>query len=142
MRRAATSTGGVLVCAGVLLCACGGSAATPPPPTVIEGTPTQVQQRLVVTLQGQPTRTFGSGHWHVCDHGTVSNPSPLVAHDVRVVVTYYDHGAVEGRTTRADALNNGGALGDIAAGASHAFTVCGYARNEPDDDVVSAAPAP
>jgi hypothetical protein len=106
------------------------------------GTPTVVAVALQVTLHGEPVRSFGGGRWRVCDSGTVANPSTLPAHDVRVVVVYMNHGAVDGQTTRDDATGNGGALGDIAAGRSHDFTVCGYARNEPDRDVVSAAPAP
>ena len=124
------------------LCACGGGrGGATPPPTVVAGTPAVTAVALVVQLTGQPTRTFGQGHWHVCDHGTVTNPSMLVAHDVRVVVTYMDHGIVDGRTTRADAPADGGALGDLQPGEQHSFTVCGYSRNEPDQDVVSAAPA-
>lgn len=126
----------------LLVCACGGDGPAPtPPPTVIPGTPTVAAVALKVTLTGEPTRTFGSGHWHVCDSGTVSNPSTVVAHDVRVVVEYMDHGVVDGQTTRADATSNGGALGDLAPGVSRDFTVCGFSRNEPDNDVVSAAPA-
>jgi|SRR5579864_3573696 len=125
----------------LLLAACGGGAGSPPSPTVIAGTPTVSATALVVTLRGAPVRTFGSGHWRVCDSGTVANPSSVLAHDVRVVVVYYDHGIVDGQTTRADATSNGGALGDLAAGQSHDFTVCGISRNEPDRDVVSAAPA-
>jgi hypothetical protein len=130
--------------AALVLAGCGGGgAATPTPvPSVAVGTPTVVAVALQVTLHGQPVRTFGGGRWHVCDSGTVTNPSSLLAHDVRVVAVYMNHGAVDGQTTRDDATGNGGALGDIAAGQSHDFTVCGYARNEPDDDVVSAAPAP
>ena len=122
-----------------LLAACGSNSPTPtPPPTVVLGTPTTSTTALQVTLSGQPTRTFGSGHWHVCDSGTVSNPSGEVAHDVRVTVTYLVHGVVDGQTTRADAPGDGGALGDLQPGASHGFTVCGYSRNEPDRDVVNA----
>jgi hypothetical protein len=100
-----------------------------------------VAQALAVALQGQPERTFGGGRWRVCDQGTVTNPSSVVAHDVRVVVTYMVNGVVDGQTTRAEAPSNGGALGDLAPGQTHSFTVCGYSRNEPDRDVVSAAPA-
>jgi hypothetical protein len=125
----------------LLACACG-SPPPAPPPTVVPGTPTVAAVPLTVTLTGEPERTFGSGHWHVCDHGTVSNPSTVVAHDVRVVVTYMNHGIVDGQTTRADATTDGGALGDLQPGQSRSFTVCGYSRNEPDRDVVSAAPAP
>ena len=124
----------------LLACACG----TPPPapsPTVVQGTPTVTAVALTVTLTGQPDRTFGSGHWHVCDHGTVTNPSAVVAHDVRVVVTYMDHGIVDGQTTRAQAATDGGALGDLQPGETRSFTICGDSRNEPDRDVVSAAPA-
>lgn len=121
------------------LAACGGGAA--PSPTVVVGTPTVVPVALQVTLNGQPSRTFSLGRWHVCDSGSVHNASSIVAHDVRVVVSYLNHGAVDGSTTRADATSNGGALGDIPPGESRPFTVCGYARNEPDNDVVSAAPA-
>ena len=135
MRRAAAA--GALA----LLCACG-AAQPSPSPTVVRGTPTVVAVALQVTLSGQPTRTFSLGRWHVCDSGRVSNGSSIVARDVRMVVTYLDHGAVDGQTTRADATSNGGALGDIAPGESRSFTVCGYARNEPDKDVVNAAPAP
>jgi hypothetical protein len=128
--------------AALLATACGGGNTTPTPsPSVVVGTPTVDAAALKVTLTGQPTRTFGSGHWHVCDTGTVTNPSTVVAHDVRVVVTYMDHGIVDGQTTVADATKDGGALGDIAPGASHGFTICGYSRNEPDQDVVSAAPS-
>lgn len=123
-----------------LLAACGSTPAAPSP-TVVAGTPTVVAVALKVTLTAQPTRTFSFGRWRVCDSGTVSNGSSITAHDVRVVVTYLDHGAVDGQTTRADATSDGGALGDIPPGDSRTFTVCGYARNEPDNDVVSAAPA-
>ena len=109
---------------------------------MVVGTPTVVAVALSVTLNGQPARSFGGGRWRVCDSGTVRNGSSLPARDVRVVVTYYNHGAVDGHTTRDDATGDGGALGDIAAGASHDFTVCGYANNEPDRDLVEAAPAP
>src|SRR5689334_3852479 len=102
-----------LVTAALLACACGGGGSMPTPvPSVILGTPTVSAVALKVTLTGQPTRTFGSGHWRVCDHGVVTNPASVVAHDVRVVVTYLDHGIVDGRTTRADASTDGGALGD------------------------------
>ena len=123
----------------LMLAACGGGAS--PSPTVVAGTPTVVPVALQVTLNGQPSRTFAAGRWHVCDSGSVRNGSSLTAHDVRVVVTYLDHGAVDGETTPADATTNGGALGDIPPGQSRPFSVCGYARNEPDNDVVSAAPA-
>ena len=123
-----------------LLAACS-STAPAPAATVVTGTPSVITVPLQVALTGQPTRTFGGGRWRVCDSGTVSNTSSLLAHDVRVVVTYLDHGAVDGQTTQADAAGDGGALGDIPPGGSHTFTVCGYARNEPDNDVVSAAPA-
>ena len=126
----------------LLLAGCGGGAAAVSPPTVIAGTPTVVAQPLTVTLHGQPARSFGGGRWHVCDTGTVSNGTTLLARDVRVVATYYDHGVVDGQTTREDAAGNGGALGDIPSGQSRDFTVCGYSRNEPDRDVVGAAPAP
>ncbi len=126
----------------LLLAACGGGGAgSAPSPTVVNGTPTVAAKALQVSLQGEPERTFGGGRWRVCDHGMVTNPSTLVAHDVRVVVTYMDKGIVDGQTTRADATSNGGALGDIPPGESRSFTVCGYSRNEPDRDVVSAAPA-
>jgi len=131
---------GIAVCVSLLVCACG-SAAPVATPSVVVGTPTVAAVALTVNLTGQPERTFGSGHWRVCDRGTVTNPSAVVAHDVRVTVTYMDHGIVDGRTTRADATTNGGALGDLQPGQVHAFTVCGYSRNEPDQDVVSAAPA-
>jgi hypothetical protein len=124
-----------------LLAGCGGGAAVPSPAVVV-GTPAVVAVALTVTLDGQPSRTFGGGRWRVCDSGSVHNGSSLVAHDVRVVVTYLDHGAVDGQTTRDDATGNGGALGDVPAGGTRSFTVCGFARNEPDNDVVSAAPAP
>ena len=131
--------GGSCAALAVLGVACGSSApARTPPPTVVVGTPTVATTSLQVTLAGQPTRTFGSGHWRVCDHGTVTNPSPLVAHDVRIVVTYLVHGVVDGQTTRAQASSDGGAIGDLQPGASHDFTVCGFSRNEPDNDVVSA----
>jgi len=107
------------------LCGCG-SPATTPTPSVVVGTPTVAAVALTVSLSGQPSRTFGSGHWRVCDRGTVTNPSSVVAHDVRVTVVYMDHGIVDGRTTRADATTNGGALGDLQPGQVHAFTVCGY----------------
>jgi hypothetical protein len=119
-----------------------GSAPLPPPPTVVVGTPTVVVVPLTVTLDGQPSRTFGGGRWRVCDSGSVHNGSSLLARDVRVVVTYLNHGVPDGQTTRDDASGNGGALGDVPAGGSRSFTVCGFARNEPDNDVVSAAPAP
>jgi len=122
------------------LAACGGGGGTPPA-TVVVGTPTVQATALTVALHGPPQRTFGAGHWRVCDSGTVTNPSTVVARDVRVTVTYLDHGVVDGQTTRADATSDGGALGDLGPGRSHDFTVCGYSRNEPDRDVVSAAPA-
>jgi hypothetical protein len=128
------------VLAALLLGACGSEGAAPPSPSVVIGTPTVSATALQVTLHGAPVRTFGSGHWRVCDSGTVTNPSTVLARDVRVVVVYYDHGVVDGQTTRAQATSDGGALGDIAAGQSHDFTVCGTSRNEPDRDVVSAAP--
>jgi hypothetical protein len=127
----------VLLGSALLVAACGGTATTPPP-TIIPGTPTVVAQSLQVMLAGQPVRSFGFGRWHVCDHGTVTNPSTVVARGVRLTVTYYNHGAVDGQTTLADAPSDGGALGDIAACASKPFTICGYARNEPDRDVVTA----
>src|SRR5207302_4891048 len=121
----APRAGPIAVLAALLACACG-SAATPlPSPSVVAGTPTVNAVALQATLDGQPTRTFGSGHWRVCDRGTVTNPSSVVAHDVRVVVTYMVHGTVDGRTTRADATSDGGALGDMPPGASRPFTVCG-----------------
>lgn len=132
---------GVLGAAAVVLAACGGGAASPSPAVVV-GTPTVVAVALKVTLDGQPSRTFSLGRWRVCDSGSVRNGSAVVAHDVRVVVSYLNHGAVDGQTTRDDAPGDGGALGDIPPGESRRFTVCGYARNEPDNDVVSAAPAP
>jgi hypothetical protein len=118
-----------------------GSAPVGPSPTVVAGTPTVVIVALTVRLDGQPSRTFGGGRWKVCDSGSVHNGSSLLAHDVRVVVTYLNHGVADGQTTRDDASTNGGALGDIPAGESRTFTMCGFARNEPDNDVVSAAPA-
>jgi hypothetical protein len=48
----------------VLLAGCGGGAATVSP-TVIAGTPTVIAQPLTVTLQGEPSRSFGGGHWRV-----------------------------------------------------------------------------
>ncbi len=135
---------GGVVAVGALLCACGGGGpgAAMASTTVVTGTPTVQAVTLKVTLAGEPQRSFGGGRWRVCDSGTVTNPSSLVARDVRVVVTYLDHGAVDGQTTRDDAGADGGALGDLPPGSSHTFTVCGYARNEPDQDLVSAAPAP
>lgn len=133
--------GGIATLLGLLACGCG-SATPVATPSVVVGTPTVTAVALTVSLTGEPSRTFGFGRWRVCDHGTVTNPSSLVAHDVRVTVVYMDHGVVDGRTTRADATSNGGALGDLQPGQTHAFTVCGYSRNEPDQDVVSAAPAP
>jgi hypothetical protein len=130
------------VCAALLPLAACGSAPPAPPPTVVVGTPAVVAVALTVTLDGQPARSFGGGRWRVCDSGSVRNGSPLLARDVRVVVTYLDHGVGDGQTTRDDATTDGGALGDIPAGESRSFTVCGFARNEPDNDVVSAAPAP
>jgi hypothetical protein len=132
----------VLGGAALLLAGCGGGATVMTPPTVVVDTPTVVAVALTVTLHGQPARSFGGGRWRVCDSGTVRNGSSLPARDVRLVVTYYNHGAVDGHTTRDDAGGAGGALGDIAAGDSRDFTVCGYANNEPDRDVVEAAPAP
>jgi hypothetical protein len=126
----------------VLLGGCGGGDMVMPSPSVVVGTPTVVATALTVILHGEPARSFGGGRWRVCDTGTVHNGSALVAHDVRVMVTYLNHGAVDGQTTRDDATANGGALGDIAAAQSRDFTVCGYARNEPDRDVVTAVPAP
>jgi hypothetical protein len=128
--------------AALLLAACAGGAAPRPSSTVVVGTPTVIPVPLQVTLHGQPVRTFGSGKWRVCDSGTVLNPSADLARDVRVVVVYMDNGIVDGQTTRADAPGDGGALGDLAPGQSRDFTVCGSSRNEPDRDVVSAAPAP
>jgi hypothetical protein len=112
-----------------------------PSPTVVVGSPTVVVVALTVTLDGQPSRTFGGGRWRVCDSGSVHNGSSLLARDVRVVVSYLNHGVADGQTTSDDASTNGGALGDVPAGASRTFTVCGFARNEPDNVVVSAAPA-
>jgi hypothetical protein len=129
-----------LVAVALLATACGSPPPTPSP-TVVVGTPTVAAVALQVALTGQPDRTFGSGHWRVCDHGTVTNPSAVVAHDVRVVVTYMDHGIVDGQTTRDQATSDGGALGDLQPGQTRSFTVCGFSRNEPDNDVVSAAPA-
>jgi hypothetical protein len=125
-----------------LLAGCGGGGANTPAPSVVIGTPTVIAVALTVTLHGQPSRSFGGGQWRVCDSGTVRNASTLPARDVRVVVTYLNHGAVDGQATRDDATGNGGALGDIAAGQSRDFTVCGFARNEPDRDVVTAEPSP
>lgn len=138
MRREVAAALAAAVTALVAAC---GSTAPAPAATVVTGTPSVIAVPLQVALTGQPTRTFGGGRWRVCDSGTVSNTSSLLARDVRVVVTYLDHGAVDGQTTQADAAGDGGALGDIPPGGSHTFTVCGYARNEPDNDVVSAAPA-
>lgn len=130
---------GAVVAAPIVAC---GSTAPTPPPTVVVGTPTVVAVALTVSLDGQPSRTFGGGRWRVCDSGSVRNGSSVLARDVRVVVTYLNHGVADGQTTRDDATGDGGALGDIPAGESRIFTVCGFARNEPDNDVVSAAPAP
>lgn len=141
-RRRAAAVAPLVGCAA-LVCACGSAAAPPrPSPSLATGTPTVQAVALTVALRGQPERSFGAGHWRVCDHGTVANPSSLVARDVRVVVTYMDHGIVDGQTTRADATGNGGALGDMQPGQSKDFTVCGYSRNEPDQDVVRAEPGP
>lgn len=141
MSRWRGGAGAALLLLSLSFAACGGGGAATPSPRVVVGTPTVQATALQVTLHGDPKRTFGSGHWHVCDSGTVTNPSSLVAHDVRVTVTYLDNGVVDGQTTRNDATSDGGALGDIGPGQSHDFTVCGYSRNEPDRDVVSAAPA-
>jgi hypothetical protein len=113
-----------------------------PPPVVVPATSTVVPVALSLTLRGRSDRTFivPGGHWRVCDHGTVSNHTGLPAHDVRVTVTYIDHGAVVGRLTAADSVRAGGALGDIAPGASRDFTVCGLATAEPDQDQVEAVP--
>ena len=125
------TAGGLAAAAAIAAC---GSTPAAPSPTVVTGTPTVQVQRLVVTLTGEPQRTFGGGRWHVCDKGTVDNPSDVTARDVHVSATYYDHGAVEGSAAPI-------AIGDIAARQSRAFTICGYARNEPDHDVVSATPS-
>lgn len=134
------------VCASV--CACGSAATSTVtsqlPPTVIVGTPTVVAAgSLTVTVLGQPDRTFiiAGGRWRVCDHGRVTNAASAVARDVRITVTYLDHGVVVGQTTRDDATQNGGALGDIPAAESRDFTVCGIAHNEPDTDRLTASPA-
>ena len=123
---------------------CGGGAdSTPTTTTVVTGTagPVAVGD-LAVSLSRPPTHSFivPGGHWRVCDHGTVSNRTGMVARNVRITVTYVDHGAVVGRLTAADAARAGGALGDIAPGVSRDFTVCGLATAEPDQDQVEAVP--
>jgi hypothetical protein len=123
--------GGVAVAAALAAC---GSSPGAPRPTFVQGTPTVQVRQLVVTLSGEPERSFGFGKWHVCDKGTVTNPSSLTAHGVRVSATYYDHGSVEGTATPSP-------IGDIGPQQAQQFTICGYARNEPDRDVVSAAPS-
>ena len=125
---------------GAGLAGCGATATTTPV-TVVSGTAQSVPAgSLTVTLTGQPERSFivPGGHWRVCDHGTVANPTAAVARDVRVVVTYLDHGLRVGALGPQDAPHDGGALGDIPAGQSRPFTICGLAGEEPDSDRVSA----
>lgn len=139
-------TPGAVVAAGALCAygatACGGAASSTSPVTTIAGATTHRLAPLSVTVDGAPQRTYLLDvGWRVCDHGVVRNGGTVLAHDVRVVVTYVDRGTVIATTTRADAANNGGALGDIPAGDSHDFTVCATVRLEPDTDRVEAAPA-
>ncbi|TMC48011.1 MAG: hypothetical protein E6J14_13655 [Chloroflexi bacterium] len=135
-RRVPVAVAPMAVGAAVLAC---GEA---PPPVVVPGTSTAIAVALDLTLHGRSDRTFvvPGGHWRVCDHGTVSNRTGLVARNVRITVTYVDHGAVVGRLTAADAARAGGALGDLAPGLSRDFTVCGLATAEPDQDQVEAVP--
>jgi hypothetical protein len=133
-----TRLGVALLGAGLAGC---GATATTTPVTVVSGTARSVPAgSLSVSLAGRPERSFivAGGHWRVCDHGTVTNPSATVARDVRVVVTYLDHGLRVGGLGPQDAPGDGGALGDIPAGQSRPFTVCGLAGEEPDSDRVSA----
>jgi len=131
------------VVAALAATACAGTAPVNVTHSFVVGTPTSAGLPLTVSLSGEPTRTFvvHGGKWRVCDRGTVTNSTPVPAHDVRVVVTYIDHGAVVGRATRADADTDGGALGDIPPGQSRDFAVCGLASAEPDRDEVAAVPA-
>ena len=123
------------------LVACG-AGAPQPTPVVVTHTPAVSLVALQVAITAPATKSFivHGGHWRVCDHGTVTNPGATTAMDVRVTVTYIDHMAVVGRLTTADAATDGGALGDIPPGEVRSFTICGLASNEPDSDVVSAAP--
>jgi hypothetical protein len=125
------------------LVACGSSSGEAlSAPSSVSGSVSTRLVALTVTLAGAPQlRYLLDVGWRVCDKGTVSNTSIVLARDVRVVVTYVDRGTVVATTTRDDALRNGGALGDIAAGGQHDFTVCTTVRIEPDSDRVDAAPA-
>ena len=123
---------------------CGGGVTTAsrPAPVVVEsGTPIVSATALRVVVHGAPVRTFivRGGRWRVCDSGAVVNPGPVVAPGVVVTVVYVDHGIVVGRLAAADAATDGGAIGDLAAGASRDFTVCGIAADEPDTDLLQAA---
>ena len=132
----------------LILVALGASACTGQAPvnvtqSFVPGTPSSAGLPLSVSLSGEPMRTFivHGGKWRICDHGTVMNTTSLTAPDVRVVVTYIDHGTMVGMATRDDAATDGGALGDIPPGGSRDFTVCGLASAEPDSDEVNAVPA-
>jgi hypothetical protein len=140
MRTVERATGAlVAVAVGT---ACGSSSGASPTPLTITGSTSTLVTALTVTLAGTPQRQYLLDvGWRVCDHGTVGNASGVVARDVRVVVTYVDRGTIVATTTRDDAVRNGGALGDIAAGGHHDFTVCTTVRIEPDSDRVDAAPA-
>lgn len=135
-RRAGTAAA---LAAGALASGCAGGPAAGAPSAAVSST-TQVTIPLVVTVAGPPSRSFvlRLEHWKVCDQGTVTNPADVVAHDVRVIVRYLDHGAVIGGTGVAEAPADGGALGDLPPHASRSFQVCGFAANEPDEDVVTA----
>ncbi|HET9050534.1 MAG TPA: hypothetical protein VFO60_02460 [Candidatus Dormibacteraeota bacterium] len=116
----------------------------PPATTVIDGaTPRPPAGALSLTIAGQPTRTFivFGGRWKVCDSGTVTNGGSVVAHDVRITATYVDKGVIVGQTSRDEAAADGGALGDLAPGATARFTFCAIARNEPDVDRLTAVAA-
>lgn len=137
MSRVAVSA--VLLGAAAAGCAGGSSAATSI--TTVTASPRSVAVgNLSVALSGRPTHSFiiPGGHWRVCDTGTVTNPTPAVAVDVRVVVSYLDHGVGVGGVAAADSAQAGGALGDIPPGQSRPFSVCGLATREPDSDQVSA----
>lgn len=128
----------------VALAGCGtGWTVAPIRPAPSVAPTTTVAGGLVVVVSAPPSLTFvvGLERWKVCDRGIVENPTEVTARDVRVTVTYVDHGAVVGRTTVADAERDGGALGDVPPHQRRSFEVCGFAVNEPDRDVISAVPA-
>lgn len=132
------------VLAGALTAACGGGGEAGAQPTVVHGTPTIVPAgSLTVTLEGQPDRSFiiAGGHWRVCQAGSVENLTEVAARDVRLSVTYVDHGAVVGGISPSTSAAAGGSLGDMAPGAQRPFRICGLATAEPDQVQVVAVPA-